>query len=179
MFYRNVRILRDPLTVVVKLVPSHEIEVLKYVFDEGSIQILKGWKLTRRPLGTPLDEFHRLELVYGQDPATGLSYVYEAYHNAQKLWKAIPWWVRALDKVLAVKWPTMADIARRFRKTEVRVALIPETQPEAPAFDRLPVEYNTRYGSCDAGMLDAINAALKQQGAHEHERERFKNERSD
>lgn len=178
MFYRNVRIERDRMTVVTKLVVSHEIHVLKRVFDEGSVTVLPGWKLTRRPYGSAEDEYNRLRIVYGTNSETHHPFVYEAFHDAKGLWAAIPLWVRVLDQMLQFKMPSWRRMTRYFRKG-TQLASIPAEKPELPAFDQLPVVRNTRFGPVNAGMLDAVNAAIKQVDSHNTERERFANERVD
>lgn len=150
MYYRNVKIERDRMTLVTKLVPSHEIPVLKKVFDPESVVEASGFIVNDRPYGSFEDEYQRLIGVYGYEA------VHAAYPKVADMVEQIPLLARLVT--FAVRMTTLPS-------PKIEHADIPAPVNEAPS----PGRFHSQ------GMFDAVNEALKQCETHNSERELFKN----
>jgi len=143
MYYTNVKIIRDSNTIYGKLVPSHEVEVLKHVFDPESVIPQKGFVVTDRPYPSAEDEYQRLMVVYGHEA------VIAAYKTAADMWEAIPLLARVATRVVTA--------VHNFRaKPQERADLRIVEQPESTA-----VEQEARRQEHRAGMLRAVSEAIE------------------
>ena len=89
MRYEKVKVTRDTNTVHNRAVPSWEIPMLEWVFDEGNVVRLgefvipvKG-KLINREYPSAVEELDRLTKVYGSDPKSGVPHAFSVYGNAR------------------------------------------------------------------------------------------------
>jgi hypothetical protein len=155
MYYTNVKIIRDSNTIYQKLVPSHEVEVLKHVFDSESVIPQSGFVVTDRPYPSPEDEFLRLRKAYGDES------VLAAYKTAAEMWEAIPLLARVATKVVS------AVSNFRFRPQERADLRTPKTEQEA-------AEEQRESRATHEGMREAIERSLLGIPDHDAERGRFR-----
>lgn len=89
MRYEKVKVTRDTNTVHMREVPTWEIPMLEWVFDEGNV-VRQGeyvtptrGKLINREYPSAVDELDRLTKVYGSDPKSGVPHAFSVYGNAR------------------------------------------------------------------------------------------------
>jgi hypothetical protein len=140
MYYRNVKIMRDLTTSYTKLVPSHEIPVLRQVFGPECVKESSGFVVTDRGYPPHAEEYRRLVIVYGEEA------VQAAYKTEADMVKEIPLLARVATAVVGFKLP-------KFGREEKADIPTPLEAPEAP-WPR------TQHKGCHEGMLDAINKSL-------------------
>lgn len=89
MRYEMVKVTRDTNTVHNRAVPTWEIPMLEWVFDEGNVvrsgefvTPVRG-KLINREYPSAAEELDRLTKVYGSDPKSGVPHAFSVYGNAR------------------------------------------------------------------------------------------------
>lgn len=83
MRYERVKVKRDTNTVHNRSLPSWEIPMLEWVFDEGNIERLGTHEEVQREYPNAANELDRLVQVYGSDPKSGVPHANSVYGNAR------------------------------------------------------------------------------------------------
>jgi hypothetical protein len=78
-----VKVKRDTNTVHNRSLPSWEIPMLEWVFDEGNIERLGTYEEVAREYPNAANELDRLVQVYGSDPKSGVPHANSVYGNAR------------------------------------------------------------------------------------------------
>jgi hypothetical protein len=75
MLYHKVKIVRDTNTVYNRAMPSWELQVIQFVFDEGNVQPQETFEVVDRAYPSPGVEYDRLTRRYGSDAESGIPHV--------------------------------------------------------------------------------------------------------
>lgn len=119
MRFERVMIKRDTNTVHNRAVPSWEIPVLEFLFEDGNVTPTGVFEQVAIEYPEANTEFHRLTQCYGADPQSGTPYVAAVYGNAgagiRALRKAIEE-AKTEDEAVSVAKSTPAAVTSRKRK---------------------------------------------------------------
>jgi hypothetical protein len=74
MLYHKVKVIRDVNTVYNRAVPSWELPVLTFIFDEGNVQPTETFEIVDRSYPDAGVEYDRLIRRYGADVKSGVPF---------------------------------------------------------------------------------------------------------
>jgi hypothetical protein len=83
MRYVQVKVKRDPQMAVVCTVPSWEIPMLKYTFEDGNVEEV-GDTTVARDYPSGAAEYARLVKVYGADTKSGIPHAVSVFGEGQR-----------------------------------------------------------------------------------------------